>query len=83
LIQHIRDEAHRFAITSHRARRDKKRKGSVLDQIPGVGSKRRRELLRHFGGLHGIQRASVEELMKVSGINEKIAQGIYEELHSH
>ncbi len=83
LIQHIRDEAHRFAITGHRARRDKKRKGSVLDQIPGVGSKRRRELLRHFGGLHGIQRASVEELMKVSGINEKIAQGIYEELHSH
>ena len=83
LIQHIRDEAHRFAITGHRARRDKKRKGSVLDQIPGVGSKRRRDLLRHFGGLHGIQRASVEELMKVSGINEKIAQGIYEELHSH
>ena len=83
LIQHIRDEAHRFAITGHRARRDKKRKGSVLDQIPGVGSKRRRDLLRHFGGLHGIQRASVEELMKVSGINEKIAQDIYEELHSH
>jgi excinuclease ABC subunit C len=83
LIQHIRDEAHRFAITGHRARRDKKRKGSVLDQIPGVGSKRRRDLLRHFGGLHGIQRASVEELMKVTGINEKIAQGIYEELHSH
>lgn len=83
LIQHIRDEAHRFAITGHRARRDKKRKGSVLDQIPGVGTKRRRDLLRHFGGLQGIQSASVDELMKVTGINEKIARDIYEQLHSH
>jgi excinuclease ABC subunit C len=83
LVQHIRDEAHRFAITGHRARRDKKRKGSVLDQIPGVGGKRRRDLLRHFGGLHGISSASMEELMKVSGINEKIARDIYEQLHSH
>ena len=76
LIQHIRDEAHRFAITGHRARRDKKRKGSVLDQIPGIGAKRRRDLLRHFGGIQGIQRASLEELMKVTGINEKIAREI-------
>lgn len=83
LVQHIRDEAHRFAITGHRARRDKKRKGSVLDQIHGVGGKRRRDLLRHFGGLQGIERASVEELMKVTGINEKIARDIYEQLHSH
>jgi excinuclease ABC subunit C len=83
LVQHIRDEAHRFAITGHRARRDKKRKGSVLDQIPGIGGKRRRDLLRHFGGLHGISSASMEELMKVSGINEKIARDIYEQLHSH
>jgi len=82
LIQHIRDEAHRFAVTGHRARRDKKRKGSVLERIPGVGAKRRRQLLRHFGGLQGIQRANPEELMKVAGINEKIARDIYEQLHS-
>ena len=82
LIQHIRDEAHRFAITGHRARRDKKRKGSVLEQIPGIGAVRRRDLLRHFGGLHGIQRASLAQLMKVSGINEKIARDIYAQLHS-
>ena len=83
LIQHIRDEAHRFAITSHRGRRDKKRKGSVLESIPGVGAKRRRDLLRHFGGIQGIHRASMAELMKVTGINEKIARDIYDNLHSN
>jgi len=83
LIQHIRDEAHRFAISSHRAKRDKKRKGSTLESIPGVGGKRRRDLLRHFGGIHGILRASVDELMKVPGINEKIARDIYEYVNSH
>jgi excinuclease ABC subunit C len=81
LIQHIRDESHRFAITGHRARRDKKRQGSLLDGINGVGAKRRRELLRHFGGIQGVQRASLDELMKVSGINEKIAREIYGQLH--
>lgn len=83
LIQHIRDEAHRFAITSHRARRDKKRSSSTLESIPGVGSKRRRDLLRHFGGIQGVRTASLDELMKVPGINEKIAREIYEHVNSH
>ena len=83
LIQYIRDEAHRFAITGHRERRDKKRRGSTLEKIPGVGAKRRRDLLRHFGGIQGIQRAGMEELMKVNGINEKIARTIYDNLHNH
>lgn len=77
IIQQIRDEAHRFAITGHKNRRDKKRKGSTLDGIPGVGPSRRRELLRHFGGLQEIQRASIEDLAKVSGISRKLAEDIY------
>jgi excinuclease ABC subunit C len=83
LIQQIRDEAHRFAITGHRARRDKKRKGSVLDHIAGVGPRRRRDLLRHFGGIQAIERASLDELMKVNGINEKIAREIYSQMHNN
>jgi excinuclease ABC subunit C len=82
LIQHIRDESHRFAITGHKARRDKTRRQSTLEGIPGVGAKRRRDLLRHFGGLQGIREASVEDLRKVAGISEKIAQQIYEDLRS-
>ncbi|MDX9874895.1 MAG: excinuclease ABC subunit UvrC [Spongiibacteraceae bacterium] len=76
LIQHIRDEAHRFAITGHKARRDKKRRESVLQEIPGVGPVKRRELLRHFGGLQGISRASVEDLCRVPGISRKLAEDI-------
>ncbi|WP_286241056.1 excinuclease ABC subunit UvrC [Neptuniibacter halophilus] len=81
LVQHIRDEAHRFAITGHRARRGKARKRSVLEDIPKVGPKRRRELLRHFGGIQEIERASIEEIAKVSTISQTIAEEIYAALH--
>ena len=82
LIQQIRDEAHRFAITGHRARRDKARQRSKLEDIPGVGSKRRRVLLRHFGSAQGVQNANVEELKKIPGIHAAMAQQIYDHLHS-
>lgn len=81
LLQEIRDEAHRFAITGHKQRRDKKRKHSVLEDIEGVGAKRRRDLLHHFGGLQAIEQASVDDLAKVSGISKKLAQHIYDSFH--
>lgn len=80
-IQQIRDEAHRFAITGHRQRRDKVRRQSSLELIPGIGAKRRRELLRYFGGIQGVQHASLEELMKVPGISRSIAERIFAALH--
>jgi excinuclease ABC subunit C len=82
LIQHIRDEAHRFAITGHKQRRDKKRKTSTLEGIPGVGAVRRRELLRHFGGMQEIQKAGINDLMRVNGINQHIAEEIYAFFHN-
>ncbi|WP_193164150.1 excinuclease ABC subunit UvrC [Microbulbifer hainanensis] len=81
LIQQVRDEAHRFAITGHRQRRDKKRRESPLEGIPGVGPARRRALLRHFGGLQEIRRATAEELSAVEGVSRKLAQDIYSALH--
>ena len=83
LIQHIRDEAHRFAITGHRGRRDKARQVSVLEGIPGVGAKRRRDLLRHFGSAQGVENANVKELRKIPGISATIAQQIYDYLHTN
>ncbi|TQV81317.1 excinuclease ABC subunit UvrC [Exilibacterium tricleocarpae] len=82
LIQQIRDEAHRFAVTGHKQRRDKQRRTSSLEQIPGVGPKRRRELLRFFGGLQEVSRASADELAKVPSISKKMAEDIYSALHS-
>lgn len=81
LIQQIRDEAHRFAITGHRARRDKTRVTSSLETIPGIGVKRRRELLQYFGGIQALKRASLEELVRVPGISQSLAQRIFTAVH--
>lgn len=81
LVQHIRDEAHRFAIAGHRGKRGKKRKVSVLEEIPGLGPKRRKILLTHFGGLQGIQQAGMDDIAAIHGISQQLAESVYETLH--
>jgi excinuclease ABC subunit C len=81
LVQAVRDEAHRFAITGHRGRREKAREASTLEDIAGVGARRRSALLKHFGGLGGLSKAGIEELMQVNGINRQLAERIYATFH--
>ncbi len=81
LIQQIRDEAHRFAITAHRQRRGKRARGSTLEEIPGIGPKRRRRLLNQFGGLGELAGAGVEDIARVDGISRRLAEQIYAHFH--
>jgi len=80
-IQRVRDEAHRFAITSHRRRRARRYRESVLEAVPGLGPSRRRALLTHFGGLQGVMRASLADLQDAEGVGPALARSIYDHLH--
>ena len=81
LVQQIRDEAHRFAITGHRQQRGKKRTTSTLEQIAGIGPKRRQRLLQQMGGLQEVARAGLDDLVAVKGISKSLAQDIYDTFH--
>ena len=76
LLERVRDEAHRFAITYHKSLLSKKVEKSTLDEIEGIGRKRKTELMKHFGSIDGVKKAGLEELLKVRGMNEKSAQNI-------
>ncbi|MDN5743393.1 MAG: helix-hairpin-helix domain-containing protein, partial [Yaniella sp.] len=80
LLQRLRDESHRFAIQAHRSKRSSSMIQSVLDEVPGLGEKRRKELLKHFGSLKKVRQASIEDLQVVSGVGPKLAQAIYDTL---
>ena len=82
VIQQLRDEAHRFAIVGHRARRQRRQTSSPLEEIRGLGPKRRRDLLRQFGGLQAVSRAGVDDLVKVKGISRQLAESIYQHFHA-
>jgi excinuclease ABC subunit C len=81
LVQQVRDEAHRFAITGHRGRRQKASIKSGLEEIAGVGAGRRRTLLTHFGGMKGVKKAGIKELASVPGISKQLAKRIFQALH--
>lgn len=81
LVTAVRDEAHRFAISGHRKRREKARERSTLEDVPGIGARRRSALLKAFGGMQGVESAGIEELMQVKGINRGLAERIYSSLH--
>ena len=81
LIQRVRDEAHRFAITGHRRKRAKRHSESILETIPGLGPVKRRELLKQFGGLQGVLRAGIDDFVRIHGLGQRLAEIIYEHLH--
>ena len=81
LVQRIRDEAHRFAITGHRRQRARRYNESVLETVPGLGPAKRRALIRHFGGIQGVLKAGVADLERVAGIGPVLAQTLYDHLH--
>ena len=81
LLQQVRDEAHRFAITYHRQQRSKRMRSSVLDSVPGLGPQRRTDLVKHFGSVKKLKAATVEEICEVNGFGPKLAQTVYESLH--
>jgi excinuclease ABC subunit C len=82
LLQHVRDEAHRFAIEAHRLSRSKVRRKSPLENIPGIGAKKRHVLIQYFGGSQGVKKAGVSDLMRVPGISKDLARKIFDSMNA-